>query len=362
MALTKDEPRRFETSSFTAAIASTAIYQGACVGTVRASGQAAGGAFASATHRFAGFATTRAAIGERVTIDAKGRVILTVAGTSAASVNAVAYASDDNTFNVSGSGIAIGRISWVQDDGKCVVDFDAGIEAAAPGIATDGAGNTVLRVAGGGTYAALPVVAPDLVEANVNLRTDTLTNLLAEAGGVSEIGYDPATKTVVLFNGVAAQATASGRNRVIASACAKVTDVTTPGVATTYVAIPWRLDAIAYEDGAIFTVAAPEKLAVPANATGVRIRGAFDFSAGIGLTRQFRIEGSSDGTNWASLGPLCVFPSDGTNIAYGAIDIFAPLSGGETHVRLAATNSGPVALTVGGLANNAYITVDFLAL
>lgn len=149
MALTKDEPRRFETSSFTAAIASTAIYQGACVGTVRASGHAAGGAFASATHRFAGFAATRAAIGERVTIDAKGRVILTVSGTSAASVNAVAYASDDNSFNIAGTGIAIGRISWVQDDGKCVVDFDAGVEASAPGIVTDANGVTSLVGAGG---------------------------------------------------------------------------------------------------------------------------------------------------------------------------------------------------------------------
>ena len=128
-ALNRDEPRRFETSNFTAAVAATAIYQGGATCSVIASGLAAGGAFASASHRFAGFAATHADIGQRVTLQPKGRVILTVAGSSAASVNAVVYASDDNSFNVSGSGVAIGRIAWVEDNGKCVVDFDASDEA-----------------------------------------------------------------------------------------------------------------------------------------------------------------------------------------------------------------------------------------
>lgn len=211
MALTRDEPRRFETSSFTAAIASTAIYQGACVGSVRASGQAAGGAFASATHRFAGFATTRAAIGERVTIDAKGRVILSVSGTTAASVNAVVYASDDNTFNVAGTGIAIGRISWVQDDGKCVVDFDAGMEASAPVVAADANGNTVL-VDAAGNVLIRPVVSYAWASRPAAADNTGVTIRVTDVGlGVGSLFISngtywvPYTATALLANSAVAQ-------------------------------------------------------------------------------------------------------------------------------------------------------------
>lgn len=132
MALTRDNPRSFDYSEFTALIAGSAIYEGSATCAVRASGLAVGGAFSGATHRFAGFAKMRAASGQRVTLQPKGRVILAVAGAVAASANAVVFASDDNTFTVSpaATDVAIGRIAWVQDDGKSVVDFDAAGEAS----------------------------------------------------------------------------------------------------------------------------------------------------------------------------------------------------------------------------------------
>lgn len=49
------------------------------------------------------------------------------------------------------------------------------------------------------------------VNANVNLRTDTLANLLALAGGVSEIGYASDVDTLVKFNGVAGGAEVYGK-------------------------------------------------------------------------------------------------------------------------------------------------------
>ena len=218
-------------------------------------------------------------------------------------------------------------------------------------------GNTVLVGADGTTLATFD--ANNNLIANVNLRTDTLANLLALAGGVSEIGYDPATKTLVMFNGVAGQAVASGRSRGIAGACAGITATATSATPTTYTPIPWDMATVMYDDD-IFISGTPEKLLVPAGANAVRVRGGFSFSAGAGLTRQFRLEGSSDGTTFTTLGADAGFPSDGPNIAYGNIDFVAPLLGTETHVRLAAANAGSVSLTVTKQPNSLAV-IEFLA-
>lgn len=226
-------------------------------------------------------------------------------------------------------------------------------------ITTTPSGGVAMLSASGSTLAEWD--AAENLLANVNLRTDTLANLLALAsgGGVSEIGYDPATHTLVMFNGVAGQAAASGRNRVIASAAAKITNVATSATPTTYTPVPWNTAAVLYDDS-ILVPAAPEKLVVPTGAGAVRIRGNFTFTAGAGLTRQFRLEASVDGgTVFNNIGPIGVIPSDGTNVAYGYIDLIAPISG-VTHVRLAAANAGSISLTC-GTHPNSYAEVEFLA-
>ena len=80
---------------------------------------------------------------------------------------------------------------------------------------------TALSVASGGTSTTTAtgtgsVVLSDsptltgTVAANVNLRSDTLANLLPLAGGSSEIGYATDSKTLIRFNGVAGQAQSLG--------------------------------------------------------------------------------------------------------------------------------------------------------
>lgn len=142
MALTRDNPRKFDISNFSAITAGTAIYEGAAVAVIKTTGLAIGGTFSAALHRFAGFAKNSAAIGARVTLQPKGRIILTVAGATDASANAVVYASDDDTFNLTGAGISVGRVAWYQGSDVCVVEFDAASDMDAARIATDG--NTVL--------------------------------------------------------------------------------------------------------------------------------------------------------------------------------------------------------------------------
>lgn len=125
MALTRDNPRKFDVSNFSAITAGAAIYEGAAVGVVKTTGLAIGGAFNPSLHRFAGIAKSSAAIGARVTLQPKGRIILTITGATDASTNAVVYASDDDTFNLTGAGISVGRIAWHQGAAVCVVEFDA---------------------------------------------------------------------------------------------------------------------------------------------------------------------------------------------------------------------------------------------
>lgn len=146
MGLTLTYPRRFDTSDFTVLTAAVKVLEGACTCSVIASGLATGGAFSNATHRFCGFALDTAQAGQRLRLKNKGRTLLTVTGASAAKANAVVYASDDNTFTVTpASGeVAIGRIAWVEEGEKAVVDFDASIEAGQVGTQINTGGSVIL--------------------------------------------------------------------------------------------------------------------------------------------------------------------------------------------------------------------------
>ena len=63
----------------------------------------------------------------------------------------------------------------------------------------------------GSLFALLPLALDGNASVNVNLRTDTLANLLNLAGGVSEIGYATDVDTLVKFNGVAGKAEVYGK-------------------------------------------------------------------------------------------------------------------------------------------------------
>jgi len=151
MGLTLTYPRRFDTSDFTVLTAAVKVLQGACTCSVIASGLATGGAFSNATHRFCGFALDTAEAGQRLRLKNKGRTLLNVTGASAAKANAVVYASDDNTFTVTPAGgeVAIGRIAWVEEGEKAVVDFDASIEAGQVGTKVNEDGSVSLVGPGG---------------------------------------------------------------------------------------------------------------------------------------------------------------------------------------------------------------------
>ena len=166
---------------------------------------------------------------------------------------------------------------------------------------TDASGNTVL-VMDGVEYAALPVVAPDLVAANVNLRTDTRANLMALAGGTSEIGYDPATKSLVMFNGVLGEAQVSGREAIVARLIAPISSTTANADNTTPTAVAFNLTGAFYNnDGLIDDGTSLSEILIPAgiNVTSVRIQGHLRFAAGTGIARRLRVEGWN-GSAWVT--------------------------------------------------------------
>lgn len=210
MALTLTYPRRFDTSDFTVLTAAVKVLEGACTCSITASGLATGGAFSNATHRFCGFALDTAQAGQRLRLKNKGRTLLNVTGASAAKANAVVYASDDNTFTVTPAGgeVAIGRIAWVEEGEKAVVDFDASIEAGQVGTQINTGGSVSLEGPDGTKYAALPVDANGNIIANVNHRTGAIADLLTLSGGDGEIGVATDVAALVRFNGVAGQAVA----------------------------------------------------------------------------------------------------------------------------------------------------------
>lgn len=127
--LAADTPRVFELGDINELVASTAIYEGAFVGAVKANGTAAAGSMAISTHSFAGVAERGAASGENVRLRTRGKVVMPVTGVSAASVGAIVYMSDDNTLTVTAStNVPVGYVSRHITSTTCLVEFSATAE------------------------------------------------------------------------------------------------------------------------------------------------------------------------------------------------------------------------------------------
>lgn len=149
---------------------------------------------------------------------------------------------------------------------------------------------TALLGPDGVKYLAAPIDANGNATANINLRTDTLANLLALAGGVSEIGYDPVTRTIVMFNGIATAAKPSGRGRVLAQAVAAITATTANADNATATAIPFVLAGAIFNGDGIINSADTTELLVPVGVNAISIAGNLQFAAGTGIARRIRVE------------------------------------------------------------------------
>lgn len=110
-------------------IASDIIYEGAAVGTVKASGHARP---LQATDQFAGFAREKcdnsagAAAAKNVRVDKKGTVKLSVTGAVITDINQPVYATDDDTFVFLPTGaVFIGFVRRFVSSGVVEVEFDA---------------------------------------------------------------------------------------------------------------------------------------------------------------------------------------------------------------------------------------------
>lgn len=130
--LTVDTPRDLEIGTINELISSTAIFEGAFVFAVKANGTAAAGAVAIATHAFAGIAERGAASGKPVRLRTRGKVVMPVAGASAASVGTIVYATDDNALTTTGGGastnVPVGYVSRHISGTTCLVEFSATAE------------------------------------------------------------------------------------------------------------------------------------------------------------------------------------------------------------------------------------------
>lgn len=130
--LAVDTPRVFELGDINELVASTAIFEGAFVGAVKANGTAAAGAMAISTHAFAGVAESAAASGANVRLRTRGKVVMPVTGASAASVGAIVYLSDDDTLTLTGGGVnttvPVGYVSRHISGASCLVEFSATAE------------------------------------------------------------------------------------------------------------------------------------------------------------------------------------------------------------------------------------------
>lgn len=133
MALTKDTPRQYVgecQANYYPVAGSQNIYQGAALG------KSTLGVVSEFTDGdvFAGFATDAITTGAdpkgaQILVNVKGGIRLTVAASGASAVDAVVYATDDNTFSVtdSGSDTAIGvlRRQHAANGTEWTVDFKA---------------------------------------------------------------------------------------------------------------------------------------------------------------------------------------------------------------------------------------------
>lgn len=130
--LAADTPRVFELGDINELVAASAIKEGAFVGAVKANGTAAVGAMAISTHSFAGIAERGVASGENVRLRTRGKVVMPVAGASAASVGAIVYMADDNDLTLTGGGastnVPVGYVSRHISSTTCLVEFSATAE------------------------------------------------------------------------------------------------------------------------------------------------------------------------------------------------------------------------------------------
>lgn len=127
--LAVDTPRVFELGDINELVASTAIFEGAFVGAVKANGTAAAGALAISTHSFAGVAESAAASGANVRLRTRGKVVMPVTGASASSIGAIVYATDDNVLTLTaGTAIPVGYVSRHISSTSCLVEFSATAE------------------------------------------------------------------------------------------------------------------------------------------------------------------------------------------------------------------------------------------
>lgn len=149
--LAKNTPRAYEIGDKQEypVVAADIIFEGAAVGE-DGSGYArplvAGDAFLGFAERQADNAAG-AAGAVRVEVKRRGQAQLAVAGATAVTANdgALVYASDDDTFTLTGtSNSVIGRVSRWVSSAVCVVEFDAAFALLAAGLAAE----AVARAAG----------------------------------------------------------------------------------------------------------------------------------------------------------------------------------------------------------------------
>lgn len=133
MALTRNKPRIYSTvmrRNSQPLAAATAVLEGAAVGIAASSGRARS---LVAGDIFAGFAATAASSVRDVTgsaptevqLVAEGEALLTVAGVTATSLGASVFATDDDTFALTGSSL-VGEVLRVPAAGQAVVVFVGG--------------------------------------------------------------------------------------------------------------------------------------------------------------------------------------------------------------------------------------------
>lgn len=127
--LAVDTPRTYEIGDTNELVAGSAIFEGAFVFAVKATGVAAVGSVAISTHSFAGIALRGVASGENVRLRTRGKVVMPVTSASAASVGAIVYASDDNALTLTAStNVPVGYVSRHVSGTTCLVEFSATAE------------------------------------------------------------------------------------------------------------------------------------------------------------------------------------------------------------------------------------------
>ena len=128
--LAADTVRAYETGNRNEfpVIASDIIYRGAAVGLVPATGHAR--PLASGDY-FVGFAEAKAdnsagaAAAIRVRVLHEGKIQLSVTSAAITDVGRAVYATDDDTFNFTATGVFIGFVHRYVSSGVAVVRFDA---------------------------------------------------------------------------------------------------------------------------------------------------------------------------------------------------------------------------------------------